>query len=388
MQKCNRRTFIIVIGILAVFGMALRWTGIYFEGVDYQNCLSAWYEELKAGDGLHALAQFSGDYNMFYATILLLLTKIPIPPIISIKMVSILFDYLGAAVLCRLAMRAAQPEKKYISGIFAFGLAICNPLAVINSGYLGQSEGIWVSLALLSFWLVYNQKIVRGMLVLGLALSMKLQAVFILPIILIYWFYTKKFSILHLLWIPVMIQLVCIPAIIGGSGFDIAYRQYRNMLGEYPSMYYFLPNVWTYFQGAPYYLFGKYAIAITFLALLIFAVLFVKSGRRHTTADYLEYVAWTAMTCAMLLPCMHERYDYMAELVLPVCAIFCPVLRLPAVLLILISTQCIGQSFLSWSLISPYALAAGNLLVYFYLTWHCFRKLYDAYKEREEAEVC
>lgn len=94
------------------------------------------------------------------------------------------------------------------------------------------------------------------------------------------------------------------------------------------------------------------------------------------------------MTCAMLLPCMHERYDYMAELVLPVCAIFCPVLRLPAVLLILISTQCIGQSFLSWSLISPYALAAGNLLVYFYLTWHCFRKLYDAYKEREEAEVC
>jgi len=383
--------FIICIGILAAAGMCLRWSGIYFEGVDYQNCLSVWYQELKEGDGLHALAEFSGDYNMFYATILLLLTKIPVAPIISIKMVSILFDYLGAAVLCRMAMQAAQPEKRYFSGILAFGLAVCNPLAVINSGYLGQSEAIWVSLALLSFWLIYNHRIVWGMLALGLAFSMKLQAVFILPIILIYWFYKKNFSILHLLWVPVMIQVVCIPAIIGGSGFDIAYRQYRNMLGEYPSMYYFLPNIWTYFQDAPYYLFGKAAIALTFTALLIFAVLFVKSGKQHTTADYLEYIAWTSMTCAMLLPCMHERYNYMAEMMLPVCAVFCPKMRLPALLMILISTQCIGQSFLSWNIISPYALAAGNLLVYFYLTLHCFRGLYSAHVSAgsgKEAAVC
>ena len=83
---------------------------------------------------------------------------------------------------------------------------------------------------------------------LGFALVMKLQAVFILPIVLVLYFYKKKFSILHLLWIPVAIQVSSIPAIIGGCGFDVAYRTYFRLMGEYPFMYYYYPNIWTFFK--------------------------------------------------------------------------------------------------------------------------------------------
>lgn len=390
MGKREKRTFLIIIGLLSVLGMILRLTGIRYVGVDYEICLEAWYLQLKEGGSLAALASYEGDYNLFYATILYMLTLLPVEPLISIKMVSILFDYLEAFLLMKIAMEAGSEGKRYLHGILAFGLVLCNPITVINSGYLAQSESIWVGLSLLAFWYIYRDKPVRGMWMLGFALAMKLQAVFILPLILIIYFCRKKFSILHILWVPAAIQVTCIPAIIGGCSFDIAYRTYFRLMGEYPFMYYYYPNIWAFFQEAPYYQFGKAAIAIAFTALLMFAVLFVQSGRKHVLGDYLEYAVWTTMTCAMLLPCMHERYNYTAEILLPVCAVFDKKLRLPAVALVLISVLCYGQSYLGWSPVSHYALASGNLLLYFYLTWRCFYRLYDGYRNRKEAgmETC
>lgn len=388
MTKINRKTFWALIGIISALGMALRWAGIWYVGPDYENCLQTWFTQLKSGGNLSALADYEGDYNLFYATILYFLTFLPVEPIISIKMVSILFDYLEAFVIMGMAMEAGEEKgNKYFYGICAFSLVICNPLAIVNSGYLAQSESIWAGLAMLGFWYIYQEKPVRGMWALGFAIAMKLQAVFILPIVLIYYFYKKKFSILHLLWIPVVIQVVCIPAIIGGCDFDVAYRSYTHLMGEYPFMYYYYPNIWTFFQGAPYYIFGKWAMALTFAVLLMFAVLFVHSDRKYTIKDYMEYIVWTTMTCAMFLPCMHERYNYIAEMVLPVCAVFHRKLRLPALALVLISLQCYGQGFLVWNRVSPYALAAGNLLLYFYLTWRCFYGLYDR-GEAVKEEIC
>lgn len=387
MHKINRKSFIGLIIILSVAGMALRWMGIEYEGVDFQNCLSSWYLQLQDGGSLAALADFKGDYNMPYATILYFLTLVPVRPVVSIKMVSVLFEYLEAALLMKIVMETVEGEKRYFYGAIAYGLVICNPLAVVNSGYLAQSEGIWSCLALLSFRYIWKDKPVKGMWMLGFALAFKLQAVFILPLILLLYFYKKKFSILHLLWVPVAIQVLCIPAIIGGCGFDIAYRVYTNLLGEYPFMYYYYPNIWTFFQEAPYYQFGKAAIILAFAALLIFSILFVKSGKKHTMQDFLEYIVWTTMTCAMLLPCMHERYNYIAEIVLPLCAIKKPKYRLPAIILILLSLQCYGQSYLAWSRYSDLALAAGNIVIYLWLTWDCFRELYRC-ALRQEVEVC
>ncbi len=80
MKKIDRRMFFVLIGILSASGMLLRWTGIRFVGVDYENCLENWYQQLKAGGSLAALAEYEGDYNLFYATILYLLTLVPVEP--------------------------------------------------------------------------------------------------------------------------------------------------------------------------------------------------------------------------------------------------------------------------------------------------------------------
>lgn len=369
----KKENFLLWIIAISLVGFALRLTGIRFEGVDYRECLSTWFYQLKEVGSLKALVEFEGDYNLPYVTAMLLLTYLPVDPIISIKMLSIAFDYLGAYVLMRIAMDCVDVDgmkenEKWITGVIAYAVVLCLPITVINSGYLSQSDGIWAALAVLSFRQISVGHPVRGMLAFGCALSMKLQAVFILPLLLIYLWKKKNHSFLHILWVPVAIQLLSMPAVIAGCGWDIAYRVFSRMLGRYPSLYYFYPNFWTYFSEAPYYVFGKIAIALTFVTLLIFAVIVIKSNKKESMRNWMEYAIWTAMTCAMLLPCMHERYNYLGEILIVTYAVCRSKYRVPAIILTVTSLQCYGQHFLGWNQISPYFLAACNIAVYLWLT--------------------
>lgn len=194
---------------MSVVGLVLRWSGIWYEGIDYQKCLSAWYAGLKEAGSLRALAEFEGDYNLPYATALWVLTYLPINPIIGIKLRSIIFDFLSGGVLAALVMDCDSNHRER-NGLITYSLIMCCPIMVINSGYLAQSDGIYAALAVLSFWCLLRDKPVKGMVAFGCALSMKLQAIFAVPVLaLIYWC-RKKFSALHLVWIPVTIQALCI----------------------------------------------------------------------------------------------------------------------------------------------------------------------------------
>ncbi len=369
----KKENFLLWIIAISLVGFALRLTGIRFEGVDYRECLSTWFYQLKEVGSLAALAEFEGDYNLPYVTAMLLLTYLPIEPLISIKMLSIAFDYLGAYVLMRMAMDCVDEDgvkenEKWKTGVIAYAVVLCLPITVINSGYLAQSDGIWAALAVLSFRQISLGHPVRGMLALGCALSMKLQAIFILPVLLIYLWKKKNNSFFHIFWVPVAIQLLSIPAVIAGCGWDIAYRVFSRMLGRYPFLYYYYPNIWTYFSEAPYYVFGKIAIILTFICLLLFAVIVINSKIKESRGNWIEYAIWIAMTCVMLLPCMHERYNYLAEILIVTYAVCRPKYRVPAVVLTVVSFQCYVQSFFHWNQISPYLLAAFNIAIYLWLT--------------------
>lgn len=385
MKYITKKQFIIFIAVISAAGLALRFLGFPFESSDYRQCLSSWSAQLSTGS-ITALSEYRGDYNYPYITILYFLTYLPVSPLYSIKMVSVLFDFLEAGLVASTVMYAATDANRYKAGLLGYAMVFCNPLAIMNSSWLAQCESVWTALALLAFYFVIvREKPAFGMFAFGMALAFKLQAVFILPILLIFFFHKKKYSFLHLLWIPVGVEVLCIPAIIGGCGWDSAINQYLHLLGEYPYMFYYYPNIWTFFQTAPYYVFGTIAVVFTFIVLLLFAVLFVKSGRKHTLQQYVEYAAWTAMTCTMLLPCMHERYNYVAEMLLPISALYNRKLRIPAIFLVLNSVQCIGQQFMGWPKLHWFILAGINILIYFYFSAQCLGGLYAEYKEKEKA---
>lgn len=387
-RKFDRNKMIVGVLLATALGMILRWTGIGFEGVDYVKSLLPWYQGLAENGTLQGLAEYNGDYNIPYVTLLYFLTKIPLEPLVSIKLSSVFFDVMESLLVLIIVREIAGEDERDLYGLLSYVLVFCNPVAVVNSGYLAQCESVWVALTLLCFCCLWKNHPVWGMFAFGVAFAMKPQGIFILPIIIILYYKRRDFSMLHILWVPVAIQMTCIPAILGGCGFDIFIKNLKMMMGHYPYVYYYYPNIWTYIQNAPYYVFGKVGIFSAFAVLLVFMLIFAWSKKKLELEDYLEYIIFTTMTCVMVLPCMHERYNYMAEVLLPVCAIRKKKYRVPALILVICSMLCNGQSYLGWPWVSHELLAACNIAVYLYIAVECVKGLGFKVLPGKEETLC
>lgn len=301
--------------LVSAIGLWARFQGIYFESGDYRSCLSIWTEELSGGKGLRALADYNGDYNMPYITVLLLLTYLPFEPIICIKSVSILFDFVCAFAGAALAVICAKNAKRreLIFGI-AYSLIFLSPIAVLNSGWWGQCDSIYVGFIILSAVCLLKEKPSLCMIFMGCALAFKLQTVFALPMLMIYYWKNKNFSVWKFFLIPITMEILCLPAIIGGCSPWVTFSVYFSQMKTFPEMFYYYPNFWTFFQNAPYYVFGRMAVAGTFALLLTEAVLILQKETVINKKNYLPLFCLLVMTTLCFLPSMHDRYGYMLEM--------------------------------------------------------------------------
>ena len=145
-------TAICIIVLASILGLVLRWQGIWEESGDFQSCLSIWMDHLKSGNGIRVLSQYTGDYNMPYVTVLWLLTYLPVEPIVGIKSFSMLFDFICAATGA--AMAVTCRKENHNGSIRTFVITYCliflSPVAILNSGYWGQCDSVYVAFVLLA----------------------------------------------------------------------------------------------------------------------------------------------------------------------------------------------------------------------------------------------
>ena len=82
--------------IITLLALIIRFLFLPIRSGDFNGFLIHWFNTLKENGGFLAIKNPIGDYNIPYLTILAGLTYLPISPLISIKMVSILFEFIGA----------------------------------------------------------------------------------------------------------------------------------------------------------------------------------------------------------------------------------------------------------------------------------------------------
>lgn len=80
--KNYARKFWAAVAAISIAGIALRFMGFHFKGVDYEECLAAWFGQMKDIGNISALAAYEGNYNYPYATVLLL-TFVPVSSLYS-----------------------------------------------------------------------------------------------------------------------------------------------------------------------------------------------------------------------------------------------------------------------------------------------------------------
>lgn len=182
---------LMVISIILI-ALVVRYFLLSYESKDYLNFLQPWFYEMKDAGGLSGLANYPGDYNVPYMVIMALLTYLKVNPLISIKLVSIFFDFLLAFIIGKFVYDIRDDKNKSLSAILAFGITLFLPTVLLNGAFWGQCDVIYTTFLVLAFYFLYKENMLLSFISLGISFAFKLQFIFVLPVYIILYFRKKR----------------------------------------------------------------------------------------------------------------------------------------------------------------------------------------------------
>ncbi len=298
-------------------GIIIHICGIDFQSDDYQSFLYPWWEQIKAG-GIQGLATQVGNYNIPYQLITWLFTLIPLGPLYSYKLLSIIFDFV-LAFSSALLVYDFSKTKSYFKASITYAIVFCSMTVVLNSAFWAQCDSIYVAFILLSIFFLRKEKNILSFVILGISFAFKLQFIFILPFFLFYYISTRRISIFHFLIIPAIDFIMCLPAVIlGRNPLDI-FTIYAEQTDYGKLIQMNCPNFYAFICDGSnmdnYYLLKPLSIVLTVTVLGVgLCMLIHKRVNLSETNNFLIVAIWTVFTCIMFLSSMHERYAYLLDI--------------------------------------------------------------------------
>lgn len=365
---------ILFVAVITILAVAVRYLCLPGISGDMEQYLLPWFETLKENGGISALAMELGDYNVPYLTILAVLTYLPLHPVTLIKSVSILFDFVlagSAGMLVNQCMEKGGKSKKII---LSYTLLLFSPLIILNSAYWGQCDSIFGTFLILTLVFMMKEKYLAAFVFMGCAFAFKLQAVFLLPVLILWYVYSKKFSICYFGLIPIVNGILCLPAILAGRPVKNVLMIYFQQTSTYEVMTLNYPNLY-YIMAAPYEIFHKVGILLA-IALLGSACFFVWKSKTMLQSKHMLYFAiYSIWTCLMFLPSMHERYGYVMEILLILYGILYGEKRITAFAVNFISLCSYSIYLFTYTPFDVRILSAVNLVFYVLFCIYGYQKL-------------
>ncbi|MCL2747707.1 MAG: glycosyltransferase 87 family protein [Oscillospiraceae bacterium] len=305
-----------LMGLILLLAVYLRAACLDRVTNDYDAFLSAWMNELREGGGFAALGKMtSSDYNVPYLYLLALLSYLPLDDLLLIKFVSIVADFILAWTAMALVKQWGLPERK---SLFALGAVLFVPTVWLNSAYWAQCDVLYAVFALLCLLYVLRGRPWIAVAMAGIAFAFKLQAVFFLPMLIVF-LMTRRLKVRHMLAFPAAYLLACSPALLLGRPVATLFTIYFDQTTRYssylnlnsPSAFALLDmNRAGEFSGAPFFTAGIVAAALT----LILALYWLSHRIKYISNTILLTIAlFFCIAIPWCLPSMHERYFYMAD---------------------------------------------------------------------------
>lgn len=310
-------TSIVVCLLAALF---LRYSLIDFESDDYKFHLSVWFDHIVNNGYFYSLKHRFSDYTPAYLYLLLLAFLSGIPKIVAIKLISIIFDFVCAFFVYKIV------RLKYSEGmkpVFAALLTLFAPTVVMNGSLWGQCDVIYTTGLLGCIYFVLTKRESYAFFAFGLALAFKLQAIFLMPLLLVL-FVRKEVSWKFFLFlIPLVYLAVITPAWLVGRPLDellliyVEQAKFGNLLGGTT------PNLYLWVPQAYYDIFLPAGIIWT--GLLVCGIVVTAMRVVKITKEMLILLATLSVTVLpYFLPKMHQRYFFAADVVSIVYAFYFP----------------------------------------------------------------
>lgn len=282
---------------------------INIKSDDYLLFLNNWWNKINEYGGFNSLKYTIGDYPDSYMFLLCIGTSITKNSLIFIKVLSAIFDILIFLFGYKIIKYFSKEDANKYSWIL-----ILLPGILVNSAILGQCDSIYTAFVLAFIYNILKNHNKLALSFLGIAISFKLQSLFIAPVIL-YLIATKKIKIYDLFFIILGFILPFIPTILIGKGLIENIKILMFQTSEYNYFVKSCPNIYSLFllNYKQINIFLKYFLSIIVGIIAIFISLHkYKDGYNDTTFIYKSFLISTIVV--FLLPSMHDRYFYLANI--------------------------------------------------------------------------
>lgn len=389
-----------ILALLAVFALSVfvRYKAFYFESSDYEIFWDKWIDQFRS-IGWHSLGCNIGNYPPLYTEILIALSMTSMSKMLISKLIPMVFDYVLGIV--GVMMYGELKKEHTVHGkIIVFASIILNPIVVLNSAAWGQCDVIYSSFVLMSVLIlvkIINGKKVQSELSLvffSIAFCFKLQAILFFPLLLFYMIIQKKkdVKITQLVWIPIIYIVTSLPMLFAGRATSDVLLAYAKQAGQYSSFlnmryhnFYDLIGANVFDIKDAYYALGM-TLAVAIVGLIYYFCW--KKDVKITSEKIVLLGAFTVATLAFFLPSMHERYAFVAEMLILILALICKKYIIPALLTFVCTIITYGDYLsadalditLEWKIV----IALVRLSVIAYMTYVIFISKDEKQKQNSE----
>ncbi len=311
-----------LLGLIALFALGLL--ARLFTGKitgDMSNFYFVWYQNiLDNGVAVafreHLIGYTPAFWYLFAGTTLL---DPILPRVTAIKLLPILFDFISTYFVYKI-VRIKYPRGNL--PYWAAGLFFALPTIFINSAQWGQMDALYTTFLIISLFFFLKEKPLQGMLAFALSFSIKFQAIFFVPFLVVL-LLKKKVRWWQFLLVPAVYVVSCIPAVLLGSSWldvlTIYLRQttlFSQLSVNAPNLYIFMP--WEV---------AELALMIGFIVAFCIItgwIICTALDKRELTPEMVLMALISVSLTPFVLPRMHERYFYPADALSLVAAFFNP----------------------------------------------------------------
>jgi Gpi18-like mannosyltransferase len=384
--KSSQRTFtyalLVAVILCYVATVSHLHSSLLTSNTDLGDYNLPWYRHILAYGRWHSLEGSYANYSPPFLYLLSLASFFDgkVPTVMLIKMPAVFFALFAGGMAWFLLRRLGCNRLNAALGAL---LIPCLPEVALNSYRWGQCDIIHTSLLILFFLLYFRGNKAFACAVLGAAVAVKLQVIFVAPVILGL-LLTGEISWTAFAAAPLGFAILMAPAFLAGRPlkqlllvYSGQYNYYNQITMNAPNPYYFVLRA----NLGHYGLFVKLGL----LAGAIFGVWLTTYYVRHLRgkgADALLTVsALSLLAFPYLLPKMHERYFFSGNCLLAIIAIKRPSLAIPCIMM-QVATFITYREYLFL-----YGSGRQNDLAFLFVTLSLVMIFLDLQKQRKQTSL-
>jgi len=374
---------IVVVGV--GLAAAIRYSMLDFKSIDFLQYTKGWYNALKAG-GFSAFSQNFSNYNVPYLYLLYLVIRISpdLPAVIATKVPSMVADFAMAWLVFRI-VRLKYADSPF--PMFAAFAVLFAPTIALNSAFWGQADALYTTALVACIYFLLIRQEALAIIMFGVSLAFKVQGVFLSPLLLALAM-RREVRWRYLLLAPALMLLALIPAWMAGRSILDLLSIYPSQAGQYGQLSMHAPSIFSWMPdtGRFYDYFYPAGLLAAAAVALWFAILIYKSKIKITPSLLIELATISVMLMPFLLPKMHERYFYPADVFTILLAFYCPRFFMVPIGMSIISYFTYQPTIFESEPVSIAVLAVGVLLLLIVLIRDAVLELY-AYTPEVSEEV-